>query len=311
MKYLPDIRRCAVETKEDVYRALDDSSIKDEKLKSDLRNRLLVGSVPTGIAFEELLLANTYKKSAINWNSSIKNSNPRALAIEIAAGWIADRFDAYKNALESNATSRDVYNIKSHDGQSNNSEKSDQYEKHIALEMYNLHKKKNTKGFTVHGYEFGEIVNYEVPLSGKGENGLDDCRGDIDLVAVGNNASEKTLSLIELKRSRNNQETILRCILEVYTYAKTIKDITAFKEQFNCQNARLILCPLVFKGTNMYEELQYLLSVKSNQENGLTRLISCIEADEQLKAIVKFSWIDPAEEIDYSIRNWMDKEPVR
>ena len=61
----------------------------------------------------------------------------------------------------------------------------------------------------------------------------------------------------------------------------------------------------------MYEELQYLLSVKSNQENGLTRLISCIEADEQLKATVKFSWIDPAEEIDYSIRNWMDKEPVR
>lgn len=62
MKHLPDIRRCAVETKEDVCRALDDFSIKDEKLKSDLRNRFLTGSVSKGIAFEELLLANTYKK---------------------------------------------------------------------------------------------------------------------------------------------------------------------------------------------------------------------------------------------------------
>lgn len=61
----------------------------------------------------------------------------------------------------------------------------------------------------------GTIIDYQTPLKSK----QSDKAGKIDLLAY--NENEKTLYILELKKS-DSRETLLRCILEIYTYSKTV-----------------------------------------------------------------------------------------
>lgn len=72
----------------------------------------------------------------------------------------------------------------------------------------------------------GNIIDYQVPLKGKQSDKI----GKIDL--VGYSEQNRRFSLIELKyHPIGSQETLLRCILEIYTYYKFL-DKERFKRDF-------------------------------------------------------------------------------
>ena len=64
-------------------------------------------------------------------------------------------------------------------------------------------------------FEFGKIFDYQVPMKEK----QDDAFGEIDIVAL----DQSAIKLIELKIKGTSEETLLRALLEVYTYYKIIK----------------------------------------------------------------------------------------
>jgi Holliday junction resolvase-like predicted endonuclease len=85
------------------------------------------------------------------------------------------------------------------------------------LNLLHVEEKDFAKRITgLHLPEIGMILDYEVPLRNTNN---DEKVGDIDLIAF--NDKTKTLNLIELKVS-NNQETLLRAILQSFTYFKQV-----------------------------------------------------------------------------------------
>ena len=60
---------------------------------------------------------------------------------------------------------------------------------------------------------FGEIIDYQTPVINKQNEGI----GDIDLLSYDGNC----LHILELKKN-NEDDTLLRCALQVYTYWKTV-----------------------------------------------------------------------------------------
>lgn len=82
-------------------------------------------------------------------------------------------------------------------------------------------------------YCFGRIIDYQVPLKEK----QSDKFGEIDLVAK----KDCSLKLIELKINGGNQETLLRALLEVYTYYKLLynsNSLNRFIEEFELENGK-------------------------------------------------------------------------
>ncbi len=78
--------------------------------------------------------------------------------------------------------------------------------------------------------EIGTILDYQVPLKDTSEDkGL----GKIDLISY--NQAKKTLFLIELKNEGNVQDTLLRAMLEIYTYCKIVNQEKLINDCLNNQ----------------------------------------------------------------------------
>lgn len=76
--------------------------------------------------------------------------------------------------------------------------------------------------------------------------------GEIDLLSV--NEDEKIVYLLELKKKESKApETMLRCVLESYTYYKIVDRDSLLKE-FGKQGYEIRISPLVFMGNEQYNE---------------------------------------------------------
>ena len=85
-----------------------------------------------------------------------------------------------------------------------------------------------------------------------------DKAGKIDLLAY--NENEKTLRILELKKP-DSKETMLRCVLEAYTYLKIVDKVKLLKDFGLPENIEIKACPFVFYGKEQYKEIQ------KNKEN--------------------------------------------
>lgn len=98
--------------------------------------------------------------------------------------------------------------------------------------------------------DLGYIFDYQTPLKAS----LSDSYGKIDL--LGYNSKDKCYSIIELKyRPSGSDETLLRCVLEAYTYYKLfdlnqiesaqdhngITELRALKDYKHTKNAELVI----------------------------------------------------------------------
>jgi len=100
----------------------------------------------------------------------------------------------------------------------------------------------------------GKIIDYQTPL----KDIQTDRAGKIDLLAY--NENKKTLRILELKRP-DSKETMLRCVLEAYTYLKIVDRTKLLKDFGLPENTIIKACPFVFYDGEQYQEMQ------KNKEN--------------------------------------------
>lgn len=109
-------------------------------------------------------------------------------------------------------------------------------EERLAIKLYQ-------KGTSFPG--FGRILDYQVPLKNK----LTDKAGKIDLLSI----KDDNVYILELKK-KDSQESMLRCVLESYTYSKIV-DGDKLKTDFHIPETAIIIpAPLVFEGGKQYNE---------------------------------------------------------
>ena len=120
---------------------------------------------------------------------------------EIISEYLLEHYDLFNQIQK---IKRGNYKIGSHNGTTPR-ETSNRKEERIALA---LAQKKVLN-------PLGEFIDYQVPLKSK----QSDRAGKIDLMTF--DESTGILRLIELKAPKS-KETLLRCVLEIYTYYKTV-----------------------------------------------------------------------------------------
>ena len=185
-----------------------------------------------------------YSEDFLNYIS--ETSDKEGDYTEIIAGWLLDNIELF-NEIKL-ITREKSYKVKTHDGIIKNEESKREEEK-IAMKLFDSSKNRG-KVFDI----IGKIIDYQTPL----KNVRGDKAGKIDLLAY--NENEKTLRILELKRP-DSKETMLRCVLEAYTYLKIVDRTKLLKDFGLPKNTKIKACPFVFYDGEQYQEMQ------KNKEN--------------------------------------------
>ena len=193
-----------------------------------------------------------YKIKEINYLSS--TNDDKYLCNEVICAWLLAkepqgeerirRFNKIQQITRNNSY------IVGHDGKQKNPDSPRKEEITAKTELF----KNNYK-------YIGQICDYQVPLKDYyRETEERDGTGRIDLLSV--NEDESMVHLIELKK-KDSKETMLRCVLESYTYYKLLnkermlndmkKNDLLNKEVYKY---RIMVSPLVFEGSQPYREMQ-------------------------------------------------------
>ena len=184
-------------------------------------------------------MVNFYKRKVVNYRG--KTSDSKDYYTEVVAEWILKNiylFDYIKPI-----TREKSYKVDSHDGIIKNEESKREEEK-IAMKLFDLSQNQR-KVFDV----IGKIIDYQTPL----KDVQTDKAGKIDLLAY--NKKEKILRILELKRP-GSKETMLRCVLEAYTYSKVVDKAKLLKDFGLAEDTVIKACPFVFYGKEQYREMQ-------------------------------------------------------
>lgn len=172
-----------------------------------------------------------YKQRFVNYRGRTTDTNE--LYTEVVAEWCLanlDRFDEMPRITRIHGS----YN-RHHSGETER-DASCRNEERIAIELFNQSKRGDDAGMTM------RIIDYQTPLKDK----RDDSAGKIDLLGY----NDDELLILELK-DEDSYETMLRCVLEGYTYLKTVdqeKLIDDFKDELGGEPKEIKACPLVFEG---------------------------------------------------------------
>ena len=154
-----------------------------------------------------------YSENFLNYIS--ETSDKEGDYTEIIAEWLLNNIKLFDEIKP--ITREKNYKVKTHDGKIKN-EKSNREEEIIAMKLFELSQNQG-KVFDI----IGKIIDYQTPL----KNIRADKAGKIDLLAY--NEEEKILRILELKRP-NSDETMLRCVLEAYTYLKVVDKVKLLKD---------------------------------------------------------------------------------
>ena len=149
---------------------------------------------------------------------------------EVVAEFVLEHLTEFQNIKS--IEREQSYNQK-HDGQYD--ENSNREEELDAMKMFN----QKDVGAA------GEIIDYQIPLKGK----RSDKAGKIDLLSQNNEA----VYVLELKKE-DSIETLLRCVLEGYTYKKTVMRKKLYKEYKLDDNLPLRTAPFVYEGGRQWLE---------------------------------------------------------
>lgn len=182
-----------------------------------------------------------YSENFLNYIG--ETSNEEGDYTEIIAGWLLDNIELFDDIEMISRKSN--YKVKTHDGVIKN-EGSKREEEKIAMKLF--HSSQNQgKVFDI----IGKIIDYQTPL----KNVRADKAGKIDLLAYNEKENPKTLRILELKKP-DSEETMLRCVLEAYTYLKVVDKDKLLKDFGLPKNTKIKACPFVFYGKEQYKEMQ-------------------------------------------------------
>ena len=170
-----------------------------------------------------------YKLPCINYRG--KSKNLRLFYTEIISEWILENLGIF--AKIQTITRESNYHSNSRNGLINT--KSNRREEQLAKQIF------NQGCFS----SIGKILDYQTPLKNKQTDRI----GKIDLLAY--SKSQKTLHLLELKDS-NSTETLLRCILEIYTYFCTVDKQKILSDFLLPPDTKISCASVIFPNSKPY-----------------------------------------------------------
>ena len=188
-----------------------------------------------------------YSENFLNYIS--ETSDKEGDYTEIIAEWLLNNIKLFDEIKP--ITREKNYKVKTHDGKIKN-EKSNREEEIIAMKLFELSQNQG-KVFDI----IGKIIDYQTPL----KNIRADKAGKIDLLAY--NEEEKILRILELKRP-NSDETMLRCVLEAYTYLKVVDKVKLLKDFVLPEDTEIKACAFVFYDGKQHKEMK---EIKDNRKN--------------------------------------------
>ena len=183
-----------------------------------------------------------YSQDFVNYRGKTSDKE-RDYYTEIIAKWLLDNIELFNDIKMISRESS--YKVDSHDGKIKN-EKSEREEEIIAMKLFDFSQNQG-KVFDI----IGKIIDYQTPL----KNVQTDKAGKIDLLAYNEKENPKTLRILELKKI-DSKETMLRCVLEAYTYLKIVDKAKLLKDFGLPENIKIKACPFVFYGKEQYKEMQ-------------------------------------------------------
>lgn len=176
-----------------------------------------------------------YRADFVNYRGRCTDTGERYS--EVVAGFICQHIDTFKSDIPK-ITRRSSYRQSTHDGEYDPT--SNRAEEIIAMQMFNYCKTGNSFA------EVGRIIDYQTPLKAK----RSDEAGKIDLLAY----DGTSLHILELKKP-GSEETMLRCVLEGYTYLKTVDAERLLSDFMLPPDTKVLAGPLVFKDGLQWAEL--------------------------------------------------------
>jgi len=186
-------------------------------------------------------MRNFYKRKVVNYRGTTSDS--KEYYTEVVAEWILKNiylFDYIKPI-----TREKSYKVDSHDGKNKDNDSNREEEK-IAMKLFDSSQNQG-KVFDI----IGKIIDYQTPL----KDIQTDKAGKIDLLAYNEKENPKTLRILELKRPDSN-ETMLRCVLEAYTYLKVVDKAKLLKDFGLPEDTEIKACPFVFYDGEQHKEMQ-------------------------------------------------------
>lgn len=172
-----------------------------------------------------------YRAGIINYRG--KTTDTHNLYNEIVAKYVCEHLDEFTLKIPM-ITRQETYKTASHTGKRIPSDL--RKEEQIAVKLF------NQKHFDC----IGEIIDYQTPL----KNESDDTAGKIDLLSY----DGEKLYILELKKP-DSTETMLRCVLEGYTYMKTADTKKLLKDFGLPADTKIVACPLVFFSGEQHKEM--------------------------------------------------------
>ena len=178
-----------------------------------------------------------YKADVINYRGKTKE---KKYYTEIVAEWLLDNLD--KLNLINTIERQKPYKTR-HAGELGN--KTNRVEEYIAKQLYNFSKKQKDDFPGL-----GKIIDYQTPLKANNDS-LNKGLGKIDLLSI--NKKDKSVYILELKKN-DSKETMLRCVLESYTYLSIISKAKLLRDFNIPKDYKVKASPLVFRNSSQYNE---------------------------------------------------------
>lgn len=173
-----------------------------------------------------------YKQNFINYRGNTKEGLSYT---EVVAEWLLNHMDKFSEIQQIERKAN--YKTPNHDGEINR--ETNRKEEITAKMLFKMN---------VDFDGFGRIIDYQTPLKNvRGDNGS----GKIDLLSV--NKSTKCIYILELKKE-DSKETMLRCVLEAYTYRQIVSQKKLFEDFEIEKDYELKASPLVYVGSVQYNE---------------------------------------------------------
>lgn len=173
-----------------------------------------------------------YKGGCINYRG--KTTDTQEYYTEVISEWLLNHLALLENIRP--ITRQSSYLVTGHDGIPEHPD-SNREEELIAMAM-----KRQDRLPLV-----GQVIDYQTPL----KNVQKDKAGKIDLLTY----DGTTLRILELKEP-DSKETMLRCVLEGYTYLKTVNQAKLLVDFGLPATTEIIACPFVFREGAQWQEMQ-------------------------------------------------------
>lgn len=176
-----------------------------------------------------------YQNKIINYRG--KTTDTDEYYTEVIAEFVCQHLKELTDGIKK-ITRQKSYRTETHTGEY--SADSNREEEIIAMKLFRQSRDMDT--FFPH---LGRIIDYQIPL--KAESG--DKAGKIDLLSY----DGRTLHILELKKP-DSKETMLRCILEGYTYLHTVDQEKLLSDFSLPRDTVVKASPFVFIGSVQHQE---------------------------------------------------------